>query len=176
LFGFYDTSSDQDQTFLNLQLPSWDRELKTRWLEKFGIDDTPFPYNDILKVTSQGFPNEVTAWFRAYFYKPTKKDKSNINYMPSPLKMIDQEIERDVFQALQDVVKDHLKEYTTTYQEDLDLLNHAENLDPRTKLAIQIRSTEKKTLENALTSLNQKKVFVGDKQPAVFSTKTTKKP
>lgn len=59
LFGFYDTSSDQDQTFLNLQLPSWDRELKTRWLEKFGIDDTPFPYNDILKVTSQGFPNEV---------------------------------------------------------------------------------------------------------------------
>lgn len=60
LFGFFDSSSDQDQAFLNLELPpNKYTRLKEVWLENYKLNGHPYPYNEIMKVTTNGFPNEV---------------------------------------------------------------------------------------------------------------------
>jgi len=172
LFGFFDTSSDQDQAFLNLELPSNKyTRLKEVWLDNYKLNGLPYPYNDIMKVTTAGFPNEVIQWFRVYFYQPDTNEISGRKQLPDPTQSLSNTNEQDAFQALKDVVRDHLALYKTTMEEDEALLEAGVE-DPRTKLIIQIRLAEKKSFHGAVESLNQRKVFVGEAQQALFQAKS----
>lgn len=100
---------------------------------------------------------------------------------------------------MHDVIKNHLNDYPTTLEEDKLILQKIEKNEKiendkekvekeekstrtgkvdqkqkehRLKLAVQIRISEKETFQNALKTLNQRKIFVGEnQQQTVFRSK-----
>lgn len=162
IYGFIDPENEYGATLLDISLDPSDKykDIRSKWLEKFGIELLPYPYNNFY-VSIKGIPHNVIAMLRVLSYDFEEEHATrDIDDLFDPFDPAPESIEQSAFKSIKHRLASRLESFPTSYEEDMKLLEDV-TMSYRKQLAVEIRVEERVALMNCLETLQSQKIQVG---------------